>query len=122
MTESTRFLIVLGVMIVAIVLAAPRVLKEASERDPIYGGSLPTLFNLIGTIAFVGIIPGILTALLLGVVHSLVPVILTLLATCFVCMILYAITELPAHRQHQATAKPEDEDLWTAEKARTSGL
>jgi hypothetical protein len=122
MTESTRFLIVLGVMIVAAVLAAPRVLKEANEREPIYGGTLPTLFNLIGTVAFVGIIPGILTALILGIVHSVVPVVLTLLATCLVSMLLYTLTELPAYRQHLATIKTGEDELWTAEKARTSGL
>lgn len=121
MDETTKLLIILGVIALSAVLLGSRVAREANEREAVIGGRLARLFNLIGSMAFAGLVPGVLTGIILGAVHVALPIALGLLATCFLSMLLFAILELPARKQ-LVPIKPEDEDLWTAEKARSSGL
>ncbi|HEX2620515.1 MAG TPA: hypothetical protein VHL11_10215 [Phototrophicaceae bacterium] len=122
MSESTRLIIVLAVMVLAAAFSGPRVVREALERDKIYGGVIPRIMTYIGAFALGGLLPGILLGVILGIVHQVAPIALSLLATIFVSLIVYTAVEFPARQRHAVALPAEEDDLWTAEKARTSGL
>lgn len=120
MDETTKLLIIMTVSGLCAVLVGPRVANEANHREKVLSGAFAKLLNLIGAMAFAGLVPGVLTGIILGAAHAAVPIALGLLATCFLSMLLFAVLELPARKA--LPVKPVEEELWTAEKARTSGL
>jgi hypothetical protein len=121
MDESTKLLIIVVVSGLCAVLLGPRVANEAHSRDKVLSGPFAKLLNLIGAMAFAGLVPGVLAGIIIGGAHVAVPLALGLLATCFLSTLLFAVVEMPVRRT--LPVKPvEEEELWTAEKARTSGL
>lgn len=93
---------------------APRSLRE----EKVYGGALAQVLHYLGVLGFCMTLPTVLTAVIL---HSgfLTAVMLgfSLVGAAFVALLLFAAVERPA----RAGITPED-DVWTEEKARTSGL
>lgn len=119
MSENTRLIIIGVIAVLCAIFVGLYVHRESSEREPVRSGALAQLLNLIASAAFAAIVPTALLGLILGVLHTVVPVILTLFAVTFVALLIFAIVERPAAVQITTT---ENEELWTAEKARTSGL
>jgi hypothetical protein len=98
--------------------------RSSIRREKILSGPAAQLFNLIGTIAFVGILPGVLCSLALGQTHIIgFPMAVTLLVTSLLAFLIFAVFELPVRKANQSkVVTAEEEEVWTAEKARTSGL
>jgi Na+/glutamate symporter len=119
MSENTRLIIIAVVAVLCAIFVGLYVHRETSEREPVRSGAFAQLLNLIASAAFSAVIPTALLGLILGMLHTVVPVILSLFAVTFVTLLIFAIVERPAASQVVAT---ENEELWTAEKARTSGL
>lgn len=122
MNETTRLVMIVGFTLLGIVFLGPRVAKEVNEREPSYSGDFARLLTLIGSMAFGGLVPCFLTGLILAAGYISVPIVLGLFATTLVCMLIYAVAEMPAAKQHEIQMKAKDDEGWTAEKARTSGL
>lgn len=120
MDENTRLLIIGIAAVVCAIFVGQHVNRETSDREPIRSGMLAQLMNLIASMAFAAVIPTALLGLILGVLHTVVPVILSLFALTFVVLLIFAVVERPAAAKFVTTE--ETEELWTAEKARTSGL
>ncbi len=94
--------------------------RSSLRREPIYGGAMAKLFHLIGTSAMMGVIPGVITALILGGGFRVAfPVAAFFLATSFLLLLIFAFFERPARATHLAQAQSQG---WTAEDARSSGL
>lgn len=93
---------------------APRSLRE----EKVYGGVPAQVFHYLGVLGFCMTLPTVLTAVIL---HSgfLTAVALgfSLVGVAFVALLIFAVVERPA----RAAIVP-DEEVWTEEKARTSGL
>lgn len=95
--------------------------RSSLRREKVFGGPMAQFFNAIGTIAFVGILPGVLCSLVLGQSHIIgFPMAITLLVTSLLAFFVFAVFELPARKAN--APKVVQEEAWTAEKARTSGL
>jgi len=99
----------------------PLTVRSSIRREKVLGGPIAQFFNAIGTIAFVGLVPGVFCSLILGQAsHIGFPMGVTLLLTSLLAFLVFAVFELPARKA--IPAQPIEEDAWTAEKARTSGL
>jgi threonine/homoserine/homoserine lactone efflux protein len=120
MDENIRLLIIGVVAVLCAIFVGQHVHRETSEREPIRSGAVAQLMNLIASMAFAAVIPTALLGLILGVLHTVVPVILSLFALTFVVLMIYAVVEQPAAAKIAPTETVEE--LWTAEKARSSGL
>jgi type III secretory pathway component EscV len=123
MTDTTRLLIELAVILLSAGLVGTRVAAEARKRETIYSGAAGQVLNLISSMAVSALLPGLIVGLILGSTHFVLPVMLTLLSTILVSLVIFALIEMPKRKQAEAL-QPEltEDDLWTAEKARTSGL
>jgi hypothetical protein len=121
MSDTTKLLIEFGVIVLCAALVGTRVAREASHREKIYSGTIGTILNLISAMAVASLLPGVLVALLLGGGHFAVPIALSLLTITLISLVLFALVELPHHKA-LPVERSEEEELWTAEKARTSGL
>lgn len=93
----------------------PRSLRE--ER--IFGGVVAQLFHALGTWCLASVVPTTLVALLVFHVGFGVafPMAFGLFALGYALFLVYALVEKPA-----AAAHASEEDVWTAERAKTSGL
>ncbi len=121
MDDSTRLVIIAVVMVGTALVSAPRVHRETLHREPVYSGPLAQTLNFVAAFAFGALVPGVLTTIILGRLHWVPALALGMLGIALVAMLLFAVIELPASKRN-APPVTEDEDLWTAEKARTSGL
>lgn len=109
-----------AVCITFAVILGPFAARSSLRREPIYGGILAQIFHLAGTGAMMGVIPGVITALILGGGFGVAfPVAVFFLATSFGLLLIFALFEHPARSAHLAQAQDQG---WTAEDARTSGL
>lgn len=117
------FTIIVLISVGFALIFGPRVAQSANRREPIYGGLPAQILNLIGSMSFVALVPSVLAGLILGEVHQAVPLAIGQLLTSLIAMVLFAWVELPA-RSRLAPAQPttSEDEVWTAEKARTSGL
>ncbi len=92
--------------------------RESAKREAIYGGIVAQIFHYLGAVCFCAVVPGILIAIIrregFGVAF---PIGIGLMAVAFLMLLGFAIFEQPARAQHAPT-----EDVWTEEKARSSGL
>lgn len=93
--------------------------RSSNRRDRVYGGPLAHLFHYLGAAFFVSALPGVLATIVLGqgIVRAVAVgagFVLLSLVTLFV----YALFERGAR---PVVVSQQDEE-WTAEKARTSGL
>jgi len=92
--------------------------RVSHRRDPVQGGLLAQLFHVLGASAFISSLPGTLAALLLGGgLFTAVPLAFSFLGLSLLFLLIYSIFEAPARRDMAA-----EDEAWTAEKARTSGL
>lgn len=122
MSEELR-LIIIGVVIVLCAFGVgPKVARRARETEPLYGGSIPQLFNLTASMAVSALIPGALTTLLMGFGHNALYIVGTCLSIIIISLIGLSVVEVPAHKVAMANKPQDDDDAWTEEKARTSGL
>jgi hypothetical protein len=116
-------LVTLQTITICIIFAAifgPLTARSSMRRAPIYGGVLAKAFHLLGASAIIGVVPGVITALILGGGFGVAfPVALLFLAIGFGTLLLFAIFERPARTLHLVQ---EQSRGWTAEDARTSGL
>ena len=102
------------------VILGPFAARSSLRREPIYGGILAQIFHLTGAAAMMGVIPGVITALILGGGFRVAfPIAAFFLATSFVMLLIFALFERPARSAHLAQTQDHG---WTAEDARTSGL
>ncbi len=114
--------LVLAVTALFSFVAGPLLARASMRREPIYSGSLAKFFNAVAAMAFVGILPGALCSLVTQQATTLgIPLALALFATAFIALVLFALLELPARKPH-LKQPTEDDEVWTAERARTSGL
>jgi hypothetical protein len=120
MDENTRLLIIGVVAVLCAIFVGSYVNRETTEREPIHSGAFAQLLNRIASMTFAAVIPTALLGLILGVLHSVVPVVLTLFAITFLVLLIFAAIEQPVAAKFVTTETTEE--LWTAEKARTSGL
>jgi hypothetical protein len=107
--------ILIGLAIGAV--AGVFVARTSARTQTIYGGTAAKVFHYLGASVFVAALPTALLELITGqgfgsaVIASFSLVIISLLLLC-----IYAVFERPALPQ------TDDDEGWTAEKARTSGL
>jgi uncharacterized YccA/Bax inhibitor family protein len=93
---------------------APRSLRE----EKIYGGAAAQVFHYLGVLGFCMTLPTVIAALVLhGGFGVAFPLGIGCVLVAFVFLLIFAVIERPA----RAGATPEDE-VWTEEKARSSGL
>jgi uncharacterized BrkB/YihY/UPF0761 family membrane protein len=102
----------LGVALAFLVI--PRSLKQ----EAIYGGIPALILHAVGVVCFAAVIPTTIATLLLhGGFGTAFPLAIGLIITAYLTLLLFAAVEHPARAAHAPK-----EDVWTAEKARTSGL
>lgn len=93
--------------------------RSSNRREKVHGGLLAQLFHYLGAALIVSALPGVLATIVLGqgilrAVAVGAGFVLSSLAMLFV----YAVFERGARAKLPAA----QDDEWTAEKARTSGL
>ncbi|MCY3780471.1 MAG: hypothetical protein OXG78_09205 [Chloroflexi bacterium] len=106
--------------------------KRSSARQPVYGGTISSLFNYLSAACFAAILPTVLMMVLVlhpenvqlgGIVwHPLILAVLALVIGSFGSALLHAVCERgPMARALQEETKRERRG-WTKEDARSSGL
>ncbi|MDZ4769614.1 MAG: hypothetical protein SGJ24_10825 [Chloroflexota bacterium] len=104
----------LGLGLILAALIVPRSLKE----EPVYGGALAQGLHALGALCFASVIPTTIVALILrGGFGTAFPLAVSLVVLAYLILLVFAAIEQPA----RARLAPRD-DVWTAEKAKTSGL
>jgi hypothetical protein len=108
---------VIGVMVG--IFVGRRVAERSEHEEKIVGGKLARFCHQLSCIAFTGGLPAGLGGLLLGTgFRDAVFLALGFLGVSFLSLLLHAFIEYPAKQK----AKLEDDEGWTEQKARTSGL
>lgn len=94
------------------------VARTSARRQTIHGGTPAKLFHYLGAAVFVSALPAGLIELLTGRgFGGAILASVSLVLISFALLLVYALLERPA-----LARLPSDDDGWTAEKARTSGL
>jgi hypothetical protein len=115
---ETRLLVTLLIIIVFAVFASLPVSRASQKRDKIRGGSLAKIFHFLGVLSYLMVLPSALVgSIVLGPLAFGVPMAVSALLISIVCLLLYAVFELPS-RANQS----EEDQGWTEKDARTSGL
>lgn len=111
------------VCIVFAILFGPLTARSSVRREPIHGGPLPMIFNLIGSGALVAVLPGVIASLVLGGGFRLAfPLALACVAISLTALVIFAALEHPARSRYLAQQQHKAEQGWTEEDARRSGL
>ena len=111
------------VCIIFAVIFGPLTARSSLRREPVHGGLLPVLFNLLGASALVAVLPGVITALVLGGGFRLAfPLALACVAISLGALMIFAALEYPARSRFEAEQQRKTEQGWTEEDARRSGL
>ncbi|MFQ3565877.1 MAG: hypothetical protein SNJ59_02650 [Aggregatilineales bacterium] len=93
--------------------------RRSAREAPIYGGLPALALHYVGASLFISSLPTALTSLILGRgLLGAVTAAFTCVIASLITFIVFAIVEAPA----RAARAPQEEEGWTAEKARTSGL
>ncbi len=110
-------LIGLGFGVVFALFVARRSLNE----KPVYSGAPAQVLHFLGVVAFCSMVPTVIATLILhgGFVRAVISA-LAWFALAFMLLVIFAALEKPAS-DIQALSSDND-DVWTAEKAKTSGL
>ncbi len=96
------------------IYVAPRSLRE----EKIYGGMLANVFHYLGVLGFCMTLPTVIAAVIVRGGFALAfPLGIGCVIAAFVALLIFAAIERPARLLHAP-----EEDVWTAEKARSSGL
>lgn len=115
--------VVLETIAVCLLFAAifgPLAARSSIRREPIYGGWAARIFHFLGAALMMGVVPGVLAALILGGGFGVAfPVAFSFLGLSFLALLLFAAFEKPSRAA--ALAQTEDQG-WTERDARTSGL
>lgn len=120
---DTVFVQTLAVCVIFAAILGPLTARSSMRREPVYGGLAARVFHLIGASAVIGVVPGVLTALILGGGFRVaLPIALMFLAVSFAALLLFALFERPARTAHLAHLAQRQDQGWTAEDARKSGL
>lgn len=114
-----RLLIVFGVSLLFGVIIGPFVARLSTQKESIHGGALAHVFNFIASVMFVGLVPGVITGIIVGEGLLVIPIAFGMLAMVFVSLILFALVENAPRKA--ALAKRVDRG-WTEQDARSSGL
>lgn len=100
------------------VLLGIYIARVSHRHESVRGGIVAHVFHYFGAAFFVSTLPTALTALIIGGgFGTALPAALLMIGLSLLSLMLFAVVELP----HRPQAAP-DEDAWTAEKARSSGL
>ncbi len=116
---DNRLLIVLGVSIGFGLIVGPFVARISNNKEKIYGGLLSQAFHFIAVVLFTGLVPGVITGILVGEGLLVIPIAFAMLGITVVSLILFALVENAPRKA--ALAKKVDRG-WTEEDARKSGL
>jgi hypothetical protein len=111
------------VCIIFAVIFGPLTARSTLRREPVHGGRLPMIFNLIGASALVAVLPGVIAALVLGGGFRLAfPLALTCVFISITALVIFASLEYPARSRFEADQQRKAQQGWTEEDARRSGL
>lgn len=111
---ATALLIGLVLGSIFAVFVARRSLRE----EKVYGGTPALIFHFLGVLGFCMTLPTVIVALILrGGFGLAFPLGIGCVLAAFAALLVFAAIERPA----RAGAAPDD-DVWTEEKARSSGL
>jgi len=100
-------------------LFAIYVARRSLQQEKVYGSILSKVFHFLGVLFFCMTLPTVITVLILhGGFGVAFPVGIGCVAASFLALAVFAVFEKPARDR----LKTEDEDLWTEEKARASGM
>ena len=92
--------------------------RRSLKDEAVYGGTLAKLFHFLGVLGFCMTIPTVLTTLILhGGFGLAFPLGMGCVLASFVMLLIFAVIEKPVRDR----ITPE-EDVWTEEKARASGM
>lgn len=92
--------------------------RRSLEEDAVHGGTPAKVFHFAGVVGFCATLPTVITALLLRGGFALAfPLGIGCVIAAFIALLIYAVFEHPAREGLE-----QDDDVWTEEKARTSGL
>lgn len=94
------------------------VTPRSLSKEKIYGGVPAQVFHYLGVLGFCMTLPTVLTAVILR--SGFLPAVALgfgCVGVAFIALLIFALVERPA----RASITPE-EDVWTEEKARSSGL
>jgi len=90
--------------------------RSSAKREKIYGGQAALIFHYIGAAAVTGVLPVVLSSLILGGGFSTAfPLGVGFMVTGFLALVIFAVIEQPARSEHLAKG-------WTEQDARTSGM
>lgn len=119
MDETTQQVILICLAFAAVF--GPLAARSSNRRATIYGGWIAQIFHFIGAAALVSVLPAVIVGLLLGGgFRAGVPVAIGLLIISLASMIVFALFEQPA--LDAVEAQKGDDQGWTEEDARSSGL
>ncbi len=108
------------VVVFCAVVFGPLTARSSNRREAIYGGVASQVLHLAACMSFVGMIPGVLAALITGAGFELAfPLALGLFALSVVILLAFALVEQEPRR---IALEKEQAQGWTEEDARTSGL
>ncbi len=94
------------------------VTRRSLREQTVHGGMPANVFHFLGVLGFCMTLPTVIMALVLHGGFALAfPLGIGCVVAAFLALLIYALFERPA----RAALAP-DEDLWTEEKARSSGL
>jgi hypothetical protein len=118
---TTNQIIILAISLIFALILGPLTARSSARREPIYGGLPAHIFHVLGSMAFVALVPTVLTGIILGEGLAALPYAVALLVTSLLSVFIFAIIEKPA-RQRNMPKAVETDVAWTAEDAARSGL
>jgi hypothetical protein len=119
MDETTQQVIL--ICLVFAVVFGPLAARSSNRRATIYGGLIAQIFHFIGAAALVSVLPAVIAGLVLGGgFRAGVPVAVGLLVISLSSLVVFAIFEQPT--LNAVEAQKGDDQGWTEEDARSSGL
>jgi ABC-type sulfate transport system permease component len=94
------------------------VTRRSLREEKVYGGALAQFFHFLGALGFCMTLPTVLTTIILhGGFGIAFPLGMGLVVISLIMLVIFAVIEQPA----RAKITPEEE-VWTEEKARASGM
>lgn len=114
-----RLLIMLGVSVAFGLIIGPFVARLSNQKEKIHGGLLAQIFHFIAVVLFVGLVPGVITGIIVGEGLLVIPIAFAMLAFVYLNVFLFALVE---NGPRKAALSKKVDRGWTEEDARKSGL